>query len=184
MNKPKWLSGVGLLLDHPLGNALWFYGLWLTAVLGREDWLPLTIALLAVHLLAAKYPGVEFRSAIPLAGLGLTIDGALSALGFFHFEQGVWLPPWLMYLWLGFVMCLHRSLQFFERHWLIAIGGGGIGGTFSYWSAMRLDAVEFGFTTPFTLACLVVQWSLLFPLLIFLNQRLRNLHIPTQSRLS
>lgn len=146
-------------------------------MLGRQDWIALAVALLALHLASAKNPALEGCVALPLAALGLAVDGVLSAAGFFIFEGNVWLPPWLMYLWLGFVMCLHRSLQFFTRHWLLAVCGGGVGGALSYWSAERLGAVEFGMPTAFAVAVLLLQWSLLLPVLLFLNHRLRSLFI-------
>ncbi|MDQ2076797.1 DUF2878 domain-containing protein [Marinimicrobium sp. ABcell2] len=161
---------MGCWLEHPAGNGIWFYLLWACAIVGRETWLPVTLALLLIHILVVEYPRRELASALPLAAIGVLLDSVLSYVGFFYFEGYLWAPPWLAALWLGFALCLHRSMRFFARHWVLSVGFGGMGGALSYWSGMKLGAVAFGLPEWLSVVLIASMWALLFPLLIALNR--------------
>jgi hypothetical protein len=161
------------VLLHPLGNGIWFYLLWACAIAGREAWMPVTLALLAVHFIAVDDIRMELVAALPLMTLGVLIDSILGHIGFFRFVGDWWAPLWLAALWLGFVVCLHRSLRFLDRHWLLCAVFGGAGGAFSYWTGMKLGAVEFGLSESLSVALLALLWGLLFPVLVYLNRHIR-----------
>lgn len=172
--RPSRTRTLGALLEHPIANAVWFYLLWMSAVIGKDQWLPLTLSLLVVHFCCVKATGLELRVVFSLAALGVAFDGLLSAFGFFRFENGIWMPVWLVCLWLGFAASLHRSLHYFTRNIIIAIAFGGLGGAFSYWGGMKLGAVTFGLEEPIAVAVLVVAWAIIFPGFAYLNGYLRN----------
>ena len=68
-------------------NAVWFQTTWFSCVLGRDDWLLLTFALMAFHYWAVADLRLELRRVLPCLALGLGVDFALTLLGVFHFDD-------------------------------------------------------------------------------------------------
>lgn len=152
-------------------NAAWFQLTWLCAVLGREALLPLTVALIALHLALVREPLVELRKLLPVAALGIVTDSALSLAGVFQFPGLLPIPLWLCALWLAFATTLDRSLDFLrQRRWLACVLGAPA--ALNYLAGERLGAVEFGHGTGATLALLVPLWMLLLPTLCALHSRI------------
>lgn len=127
-------------------TALVYQALWLSAVLGAAR-LGATAAtltsVLALGACLASHPLARTRRAVPAAAAGYGSDAVLCALGVFTFGDGtagVLPPAWLGALWLGFAVSFPALFGWLCRRPLLTAVLGGIGGTLSYASALRLGA--------------------------------------------
>jgi hypothetical protein len=159
------------LLEHPLYNGIWFQLTWFSCVLGRDAWLPLSLALLAMHFLLVQNPALELRRLAPIMALGIAVDSTLSLLGVFSFNGNVLAPLWLCMLWLAFATTLNRALATFGRwRWLAAVVGG-VGVPFNYAVGAKLGAVALPLAPWLTTTLLIAIWALLLPLFYQLAKR-------------
>lgn len=146
-------------------NAIWFQSVWFCAVLGRDNLLPVTAALLVAHLLLCRSLNKELLQLSTIAFVGIAADATLSAAGVYQFDGNVLVPLWLCALWIGFATTLNRSLSFFGRHPAVTIAVGAVGLPLNYWAGERLGAVSFGYDLIPTLLILAAVWSIIFPLM-------------------
>jgi len=146
-------------------NAIWFQSVWFSAVLGRDNLLPVTAALLVVHLLLCRSLDKELLQLSTIAFVGIAADATLSAAGVYQFDGNVLAPLWLCALWVGFATTLNRSLAFFGKHPAVTIAVGAVGLPLNYWAGERLGAVTFGYDLIPTLLILAAVWSIVFPLM-------------------
>lgn len=153
------------LVDHPLFNAVWFQVTWFLAVLGREDALHVTVAMLLLHLLLAPSTMRELKQVLALATIGISVDAGFSLLGLFQFAGGALIPAWLVCLWMAFATTLNRSLSFLGRNTLLTILAGAFVIPFNYWVGQKLGAVEFGYPLPLTLVAMSCVWAVTLPFL-------------------
>lgn len=159
------------LTDRLWFNALWFQTTWFCTVLGRESLLPLSLGLIALHLLLVPRRGREVAQLALLGGIGMLLDSALSLAGVFQFPGGEILPAWLACLWLAFVTTPGRSLAFLApRPWLTSLLGALVV-PLNYYAGSRLGAVSFGVPQWQALASMALAWSLLLPALYWLYRR-------------
>ena len=105
-------------------NAIWFQTTWFCAVLGRESLLPLTAALIALHIALVPNRGKELRQLAAVGAVGIGVDAFLSASGVFIFPHGELIPLWLCGLWLAFATTFTRSLAFLANKPLLAVLAG------------------------------------------------------------
>lgn len=164
----------GLVIEHPLFNALWFDLAWFSLVVGRESLIPLSLFLLAFHLFLVSDKIPEYCSLVFLGGIGIGVDCLLSITGILVFTDGWLIPWWLACLWIAFSATLSRSLKYFSDKPFLAIILGAIAGPVSYWAGFKLGAVSFGYSTVITLLLLSVIWSVLLPTLLGLAMRCPN----------
>jgi hypothetical protein len=153
-------------------NAIWFQSIWFCTVLGREQFLPLTIGLLLLHIWLVHDYRVELRQLAVVGGIGIMADAVLSAVGVFEFSGSVLVPLWLCCLWLAFAAVLGRSLAWLGVRPLVAAIAGAIAFPLNYWAGLRLGAVEFGYSLPVTMAILAITWAVVLPLMFLLTARL------------
>lgn len=153
-------------------NAIWFQSIWFCTVLGRDEFLPLTVGLLLLHVWLVHDYRVELRQLAVVGGIGVMADAILSAVGVFEFSGSVLVPLWLCCLWLAFAAVLGRSLAWMARLPLLASCIGAVAFPLNYWAGLRLEAVEFGYSVPATMGILAVTWALLLPLMFVLTARL------------
>ena len=90
-------------------NAIWFQSVWFSAVLGQNDLLPLTIALIALHFLITENFALEIRHAFLIGAIGISVDSVLSICGVFNFKNDVLLPLWMCTLWIAFSTTINVS---------------------------------------------------------------------------
>jgi hypothetical protein len=143
-------------------NLVLFQLLWFTAVLGRESWLWLLALLLIAHVLLCSDRKAELKIMLLCGGIGSAVDIALTLAGAFVFTpepSALPIPIWLIALWLGFAATLRHSLSYLLERPAIAAAAAGLTAPLSYFAAMRLGAVDFGFGTPLTLILLGVLWA-------------------------
>ena len=150
-------------------NALWFQTTWFSCVLGREDWLPLTLLLMGFHYFAVSDLKREIDRVWPCALLGIAVDLALTLGGIFDFGTRVF-PLWMVCLWFVFPAALPRALSFLASKPYLPF----LLGTFApinYLAGERLGAVTLPLGYPITITLLVPIWAFLLPVLVRLCNR-------------
>ncbi|MFH7566508.1 DUF2878 domain-containing protein [Oceanimonas smirnovii] len=148
-----------------------FEGFWLLAVAGQNPWAWLTAALLLVHFVFTPSRAADIRVLL-LAALGMAVDGLLTVTGVFAFSH--W-PLWLGLLWVGFVLTLGHSLVWLRRFsWPLLALTGAVAGATSYIAGWQLQAVALPLGFWPSLMILALIWAGLLPLLVRLDQRLRE----------
>ena len=161
-----------LLRHYPVQQAVGFQLLWLAAVIGRNSWLWLPVVLICCHLYRHRQQWQAELSILPIALLGLAVDGGLTLLGIYEFNH---LPVWLFALWVGFVFTLNASMVWLRNlpNTLLAVIGA-ISGTGSYLAGERLGAVVIATPTVNSIIIMASCWALLLPLLVRAEQRCRH----------
>lgn len=124
-------------------NAVAFQLCWFACVLGGSLWAAATVAVFLIwHAqVIQKY---EWRFIIAGTLAGITIDSLWYTLGVIQFPNDnlLFIPPWLMLLWLAFNCTLQHSLiTFFQRPWLIA-SISAIAAPLSYYAGAAIGAIE------------------------------------------
>ena len=165
---------VALLRHYPVQQAAGFQLLWLAAVIGRNSWLWLPVLLICCHLYTHRQQWRAELSILPVALLGLVVDGGLTLVGIYQFNH---LPVWLLALWAGFVLTLNVSMVWLRNlpNTLLAVIGA-VSGTGSYLAGERLGAVVIATPTVNSVVIIAGCWALLLPLLVRAEQRWR--HVP------
>ena len=158
-------GGVTRLSERVWFNAVWFQTTWFCLVLGRETLLPLSGALLLLHLVLVRDAWTELLRLSSIAAIGVSADALLSYSGIFHFQGDVLVPLWLICLWFVFATTLTRSLAWLGRHLALTAVVGAIALPLNYWAGMRLGAVEFPQSLTLTLATMSVLWMVTLPLM-------------------
>jgi len=158
----NWVSDIA---ETSWFNALWFQSIWFCAVLGREDLVPVTAALLLVHIALVRDSSRELLQLSTLAFMGIGVDACLSLTGVFQFPNGVLVPLWLCGLWTAFAAVTGRSLAFLANRPALASLAGAIAFPLNYWAGARLGAVEFGYPLVTTLAVMSLVWAIMLPLM-------------------
>ena len=161
-----------LLRLYPVQQAVGFQLLWLAAVIGRNSWLWLPLLLIFCHLYLHRQQWRMELTVVPVALLGIAVDGGLTLTGIYQFDH---LPIWLLALWAGFVLTLNASMAWLRKlpNTLLA-GIGAISGTGSYLAGERLGAVVIAAPTLHSVIIIASCWALLLPLLVRAEQRCRR----------
>ena len=148
-----------------------FQAIWITTVLGGNQWLAVPLFLICLHFIISPCPQNDIKI-LPLALLGIAQDATLTCFGFFEFLQ---LPFWLLVLWLGFVLNFGHSLIFLRRlsvFWLIVIGA--VAGCYSYMASWKLDAVILPFSVASSALVLGICWAMMLPALVKFDLHIRG----------
>ena len=119
-------------------NAVWFQTTWFSCVLGRDDWLLATFALMAFHYWAVADLRLEVRRVLPCLALGLGVDFALTLLGVFQFDDQLF-PIWMVCLWCVFPTALPVQWRFWGE--LVAPRGPGAVAPLNYLAGQKFGAV-------------------------------------------
>ena len=150
-------------------SALWFQAAWCSCVLGRGDWLPLTLALIGFHYAAVADFRREVARVWPCAALGIGTDLCLSLGGVFDFGDAVF-PLWMACLWVVFPAALPRAFAFLSAQWWRPVLLGGLV-PLTYLAGERLGALALPVGPVFTFAALAPIWAALLPALVRLSNR-------------
>lgn len=152
---------------------------WLLAVMGQNQTLLLTIPL--ILLCWWRYQGAAVFG-LTAGLLGIASDSLWLHLGIFAFDTMNIIPIWLMVLWVGFssfVWVVRDTVLGYPKALVLIVFS--IGGTLSYLAGYRLDAVAWPYGAGITLSILLVTWTVLGALLIWLTEqfsrRLYHVHI-------
>ncbi|MEW9796756.1 DUF2878 domain-containing protein [Alteromonas sp. CYL-A6] len=165
-------------------NFVWFQAIWFLAIFFQYEWFWLIIMLLFGFFIVVGQRLLELKVMVSVAVTGVIVDSALTGAGVFIFDdqvRAVWIPWWLVTLWLGFAGTLRHSLRYLgERPWL-CVAAGGISGPLSYLAGERLGAVSFGYPLTVTLVILSAVWAALLPLSFYLMKRAEQAPLVTCS---
>ena len=153
---------------------LGWFALVLSAAAGMS-WLGLTVLtlLVAVHLRWFA-TGSEWRLLLLAGAGGWLWESLVHGLGLITFTgysaDALLAPLWMAGLWVNFATTLNHSLAWLKGQPFIAALLGGAGGPLAFLAGVKLGAATF--TDPvLTTLVLVVAWSVLTPLVVYLAQR-------------
>lgn len=146
-------------------NALWFQITWFCVVLGRETLLPVSVALILLHLALVRDTWRELLRLSSIAVIGISADALFSLSGLFEFPNDALVPLWLCCLWFAFATTLTRSLAWLGQRLVLAGLLGAIALPLNYWAGQRLGAVVFPYSLPITLGSMSVVWLVTLPLM-------------------
>ncbi|HDM8221939.1 TPA: DUF2878 domain-containing protein [Vibrio campbellii] len=155
----------------------WFQLCWFAAVLGTYQWQWVTLFLtLATLLYCLKTDASSLKSIGVIVTIGLVLDTLNQQLSVFVFPT-LWLPVWLLCLWVLFSWYAYQLKSILYRFPKIYVSiVGGLGGTASYFAGYKLQAVEFGFSVGITLMILLAEWCamMLLILKVYGNEKLEE----------
>lgn len=155
----------------------WFQLCWFAAVLGTYQWQWVTLFLtLATLLYCLKTDASSLKSIGVIVTIGLVLDTLNQQLSVFVFPT-LWLPVWLLCLWVLFSWYAYQLKSILYRFPKIYVSiVGGLGGTASYFAGYKLQAVEFGFSVGITLMILFAEWCamMLLILKVYGNEKLEE----------
>jgi hypothetical protein len=172
-----------------LVNALTFQLVWFACVLGAADgaaWpgLVMASAHVALTLLFARSATPTFSkpralAAFVLAGVaGSAADVAQRSCGFIAYAGpalgGVWVPLWIVALWIAFATTLSSSLAWLRGPMWLSVPFAALGAPLSYLGAERLGAVTIGAPRLTSLAGVSVAWVIAFHGAQWLEARVRR----------
>ena len=158
-----------ILIEKTWFNALWFQITWFSCVLGREDWMLLTAALIAFHYAAVANIRLELRRVLPSAALGIGVDFSLAAAGVYDFGDAFF-PLWMVCLWLVFPAVLPRAMAFLSATWWRPIVLGAIAPA-NYLAGAKFGAVALPLGDITSMMILVPLWMIMLPLMVRFSQR-------------
>lgn len=146
--------------------------IWIACVIGREDyvWIVAPVVIAYISILIRSNPARLDQIFAP-ALLGISIDSFLTFVGVFQFSSpSLFLPLWMMVLWLSFSTSLTNSLQFLGKKKFITSVVGCIAIPANYLAGERLGAVTFAHDYLLTTIILCSLWAIGLPLLYFLTR--------------
>ena len=154
------------LANKKLINAALFQLGWFACVLGGDVIaFVVTVAILCIHELFIVNKRYEWSLIAIIAVTGFIIDNALSLFGVFSFQSPslLYIPLWLMCLWVLFATTLSHSLAWLkDRLWLAALLGG-VSGPMSYLAGSKLADVALSSPPLFSLVTISLCWAILLP---------------------
>jgi|GEM_PF-114014 len=150
-------------------NFLFFNGMWLLCVLGRENWLWLSVTLILSYswLLLARTSLSKTQLLLP-ALFGIGIDSFMLMSGMFEFTSP-FLPLWLIMLWLVFASTLQQSLRWLGNRVMLTAILGAIAFPLNYSVGEKLGAVTFSAPYSQVIAVMASIWLLGLPLLFAIS---------------
>lgn len=145
----------------------WFQLSWFAAVLGTYQWQWLTVVLTFVTLAYCVFSNSGSLKHIAFVTLiGLVVDSLNQHFNLLQFPT-VWLPIWLLCLWVLFAWYAYQLKSVLYRFPKVYVSlVGGIGGGASYFAGYKLQAVEFSYSVVFTLMILFIEWCGLMLLIL------------------
>jgi hypothetical protein len=158
-----------ILIEKTWFNALWFQVTWFSCVLGREDWMLLTAALIAFHYAAVSNIRLGLLRVLPAAALGIGVDFSLAVAGVYDFGDAFF-PLWMVCLWLVFPTVLPRAMAFLSATWWRPIVLGAIAPA-NYLAGAKFGAVALPLGDVTSMMILVPLWMIMLPLMVRFSQR-------------
>lgn len=167
-----------------LSNLIGYQLVWWCAVIGAGRgmaWLGVLAAgvFVAAEWLASPSRGVLLRLCVMALLCGVIVDGVLAASGWAWYASA-WpssgfAPLWILALWCAFATTLLSSMALLQRHRLLALALGAIGGPLAYLGAERgFAAVTFAPPSWHGLAWLALGWGIALPALATCARRWRD----------
>jgi hypothetical protein len=154
----------------------WFQLIWFCAVLG-EDSLALltgTLVLVALSWEWSQFGSKRMFTMLLVACLGVLIDGVNRYFGVLNFT-GHHFPWWLVALWVGFAWYSLSIMPLLANYSAVMVVTlGAILGVVSYFAAIALSTVSFGYSSFITSLILYGQWWVLMAFIVRISHAARN----------
>lgn len=164
------------LLAWPvLINAALFQITWFACVIGSAKGLiwpafAACAALAAFQMQAKRRHASDAKLILASIALGLLVDTIWVQSGWLVFTDqrpfSFLAPVWIIVLWIGFAMTINHSLAWLDRHPVLPVAMGAIGGPMSYLAGLKLGAVEYHQSTVLVSAGLAVAWAISLIILV------------------
>ena len=147
-------------------NALGFQLIWTVSVLFGDLWaVVVTLSYVLLHHFMLVENSSEWVLVAFVTLIGSSTDTVFEKLGVFEFATtAVWVPLWLVCLWLGFATTLKHALAWLQNKLILASALGAIAGPFSYYAGAQLSGVELAHPLWQTLLILSMWWACLMPI--------------------
>ncbi len=134
------------------------------------------LTLVIVHLWLTRATLRQLAVMATAGVIGLTSDTLQMWWGVFYFPHGTivdWFAPlWVGVLWIQFATLLPFSLRWLSRRYGLSAVLALVGGPLAYYAGEKAGAVEFLSPRFLHFAVLGVVWSVAFPALLWISDRL------------
>jgi hypothetical protein len=157
-------------------SILAFYAGWVACVMGATNGNPfMGPVVVAVIVILSLWMQIISRPDIYLAlvsiPLGILLDSVLSSIGVFSYQSPLsvtWLsPPWMVALWVNFVIILRGPLGWMEKKYWLGAVFGALGGPLSYYAGLRLGGLTALWSIKFFLGIVAMEWAVAMPVLLW-----------------
>lgn len=126
----------------------------------------------ALHFIFVQERLRDAFVAILIASLGIALDISNTAFNIIAFPNEanlpLFIPFWLMSLWLVFSLTIPHCLNWLEKNLPLAFLAGAIGGSASYWLGHSLGAITFAHSTLVGVVIYFIEWGIFLPLSLIL----------------
>jgi hypothetical protein len=150
-------------------NIISFNLTWVGLVYFGNSFIPIATLFLIIHFVFLSNDKNEMRFSVFVCFIGIAVDALLKFYNIFIFQDSLYIPVWLIFLWACFSTTLCHSLRFLEKSIWMQIAVGFIA-PFSYIAGNKLGAVDFGESTFIIYIILTLIWSTLFVLFFYLKR--------------
>jgi hypothetical protein len=160
-------------------NFLLFQLVWFVCILGAatnatHSAVAFSLFIILFHFYLTKYKISELKILLLASVIGFLFDGFLLKSELVLYANHGWsysiTPLWIIVLWMGFAITLNSSLNWLKKKIKLSALFGAIGGPLAYLAGEKLEAVTL--MTPIALIAIVIGWSLITPLLIYISRRI------------
>ena len=154
-------------------NAIIFQLGWVICILGGNAIaLSYTFFAVIVHAVLFLKGSREAWVIVAFTVVGSCWDTLLMHAGVISFSaDSLFIPPWLLCLWLLFSCTLNHSLAWLKHKLFISGLLGGVLAPLSYLAGIKLGVAFFVMPTLTSLAIIGIAWALLIPLGLFAVRR-------------
>jgi len=179
MTKATWREWASKGLNGVLFYVIWFYCAW--SVGQDQEMLGLaSIGLFLIfHFTFSKNRAQEFLLLSATVVIGSCLDSLYITLEFLTYHApNPWIswgaPLWVLAMYALFATTIDHALSWIQHTpiWMRALLGAG-GGIASYVAGEKMHIVEFLLPLGQSIIIIGIVWALMFPLLYWLNQRLK-----------
>lgn len=148
-------------------NILIFNWAWFTLILRQNDFLLLILLLFSIQFFYTSNKTTESKILITITLLGISVDSLLMQSGVLNFttQDNLFIPLWLMLIWLGFATTVNKSLLFLTNKPRLQFLIGATLPPLNYLAGESFGAVSFSYSNLTTFIILSLIWA---PLLIFI----------------
>jgi hypothetical protein len=152
-------------------NIIGFNISWFGLIFLEERFIPVVILWIGLHFYYCKQPMAELKLILSVTIVGIAIDSILLFLDVFQFPNQLFIPLWLMTLWVAFAATIAHSVHFLARSIVLQFTIGFIFPPLSYIAGESLTSMTFGFEGFITYLILAVIWSILMVIFFKLQKK-------------
>lgn len=157
-------------------NVLIFNAAWFTLIFTQNDFVLLILLLFAAQFYYGVDKGTESKILITIPLIGISVDSLLMQSGVFNFSpQGeLFIPLWLMVIWIGFATTVNKGFLFLANKPLLQFLIGATLPPLNYLAGESLGAVSFSYSHSITFTILSLVWAPLLMFIFYCQQLFNN----------